>query len=142
MPFWLVIHGAATWFMAGVIVFVQVVHYPLFTWVGADQSVGYAVEHARRTGWVVAPVMFLEVGSAAMLWFTYRRDPVYWAAAALLVFVWALTFFVMVPLHGRLGVSRNLTNMQALVAWNWPRTLAWVARAVLVGWMMGNRQTP
>ena len=43
------LHLAATAAMTGLIWFVQVVHYPLFAAVGADQFVAYEVAHQRRT---------------------------------------------------------------------------------------------
>ena len=53
--------------MTGVIWFVQIVHYPLFASVGGDRWTTYHAGHTRRTGWVVAPLMVAELGSAAVL---------------------------------------------------------------------------
>ena len=53
--------------MAGIIWYVQLVHYPLFAEVGADAWFVYHADHERRTGWVVAPLMVVELGSAAAI---------------------------------------------------------------------------
>ena len=56
----LLVHVAATWFMVGLIWFIQLVHYPLFHGVGTEQWGTYAAAHTRRTTWVVGPAMALE----------------------------------------------------------------------------------
>jgi sterol desaturase/sphingolipid hydroxylase (fatty acid hydroxylase superfamily) len=59
---------AATWFMVGLIWFVQVVHYPLFAAVPAGEPfAAYHRQHVRRTTWVVAPVMLVELVTAVAL---------------------------------------------------------------------------
>jgi hypothetical protein len=65
----LLVNAATTFFMVGVIWFVQIVHYPLFSSVGEAAFSEYERHHARRTGWVVAVPMLLELGTAiAMVW--------------------------------------------------------------------------
>ena len=54
------LHLAATAVMTGLIWFVQVVHYPLFAAVGAEQFVAYEVAHQRRTSFVVGLPMLVE----------------------------------------------------------------------------------
>ncbi len=52
----LLLHALATWTLVGLIWFVQMVHYPLFSLVTGETSPRYAAEHQRRTSWVVVPV--------------------------------------------------------------------------------------
>ena len=59
-PLVLLVQFAATWTMVGIIWFVQVVHYPLFSRVDGPGSGAYAVENQRRTSWVVGPPMAAE----------------------------------------------------------------------------------
>ena len=63
----LIVHAAATWFMTGLIWFVQIVHYPLFAKVGALAFKEYEHDHQRKTTWVVAPVMLIEAAAASVL---------------------------------------------------------------------------
>jgi len=59
----LVLNVLASWTMVGVIWFVQVVHYPLLSVVPVESAASVAVEHQRRTGWVVmAPMSGARVG--------------------------------------------------------------------------------
>ncbi len=53
-------HTAATFYMLGVIWFVQLVHYPLFAAVGKDFFTEYEKRHQSWTTYVVAPGMLVE----------------------------------------------------------------------------------
>lgn len=59
-----IVHLAATLSMVGLIWFVQIVHYPLFAYVGAEKFIAYEAAHARLTTWVVAPPMLTEALTA------------------------------------------------------------------------------
>ena len=126
----LLTHAAATWFMVGLIWFVQVVHYPLFTGVGEQGWAEYSRRHQRLTTLVVGPVMLCELATCAMLLAT-RPGPLTITGAVLLALVWASTFFVQVPLHGRLGKGHDAAVMRRLVATNWVRTALWSARGLV-----------
>jgi len=130
----LLVHLAATWAMVGLIWFVQVVHYPLFAAVGADGFVGYAADHVRRTGWVVAPPMLVE-GASALLLLGWRPAAVpaswVWVGFAGVVLVWLSTALLQVPRHRRLGAGFDPAVARALVATNWLRTAVWTARGGL-----------
>jgi hypothetical protein len=135
VPGLFVAHLAATLVMVGVIWFVQVVHYPLFAGVGAAGFRGYAAEHGRRTTWVVAPPMLVELGTGLML--VWRRPDAMpaawaWAGVALLAVVWAATFGLAVPRHAELGRGFDARAHRRLVRSNWVRTVAWTLRGALV----------
>lgn len=134
----LVVHAAATWAMTGLIWFVQVVHYPLFSAVGADSFSRYHGAHTARTTLVVAPVMLVEALSA--LWIASDRPgPAAWAGLALLGVVWLATFGLSVPRHDVLSGGFDASAAQGLVATNWVRTAAWTARAGVAAWLILHR---
>ncbi len=123
-------HSVATIAMFGIIWFVQVIHYPgldLPTMTGREYGA-----NARRTGWVVGPIMVVEAGSAlALLWLAPHLRMV--VLFAMIVVLWALTFLVSAPLHRRLisgGYER--ATVERLIRTNWPRTALWTIRAVAV----------
>jgi len=126
----LLAHAAATWFMVGLIWFVQVVHYPLFAGVGETGWAEYSLRHQKQTTLVVGPVMLVELVTAVLL-LAMAPGLLTIAGAVLLGLVWASTFFVQVPLHGRLGDGHDALVMRRLVATNWARTALWTARGVL-----------
>lgn len=130
----------ATLTMFGVIWVMQLVHYPLFSGVGADGFVAYETAHKVRITWIVFPAMLLELTTAvALLW---RRPEVVppwmvWVGLALVGVVWLSTALVQVPLHTALSSGFDGDAHARLVATNWVRTVAWTLRAGLVLWMTG-----
>ncbi len=126
----LLVHTATTLFMLGVIWFVQIVHYPLFSDVGASEFAGYERQHTRRTGRVVALPMLAEMASAVTLAFR-MGGALAWCGLALLVTIWVSTGFWQVPAHRRLEGRFDVATHRRLVHTNWVRTVAWSARAVI-----------
>ena len=130
----LILNLTASAVMIGVIWFVQLVHYPLLAIIGPDRSIDVAVEHQRRTAWVVGAPMALE--GATTLWLLFdvpagvnRMIP--WIAAAVLGVVLLSTVLLSVPLHARMAESPDANVGARLVATNWPRTIGWMTRGVL-----------
>jgi hypothetical protein len=125
---------AATWSMVGLIWFVQVVHYPLFTKVGRGGFTDYEAAHRWRTTVVVGPPMLTE--AAATVWLVLSPPPgvgpvLAWTGLALLVVIWATTMVGSVPAHDRLSGGFDADAVDRLVASNWVRTGAWTLRGVL-----------
>ncbi len=122
----------ATGFMTGLIWFLQVVHYPLFMFVGSPQFVRYEYRHTRRTTLIVAPVMLIEVIAAAALLALSpagAMSQLAWLGMALLVVIWLSTAALQVPCHRELSRGFARATAQRLGFSNWIRTLAWSARA-------------
>lgn len=130
------VHDAVTWYLVGVIWLVQLVQYPMFEFLDRATFVKSHTFHTSAIGFVVGPPMLMElVLAGSILW---RRPSVPAICGFLLVVaLWGLTFFVMVPLHERLaneGFSPGVHR--ALVLWNWPRTLAWTARGLIAAFWL------
>lgn len=135
----LLVHLGATFFMVGLIWFVQVVHYPLFGAVGLDHFTRYENSHTRLTTWVVAPPMLLEALTGGLLLWFHPDQVANWqpvTGLALLLVVWVSTACIQVPRHNRLSLGYDLAAHQALVWTNWIRTVAWSVRGVLGAWMV------
>ena len=134
MPALLLLQLVSTLPMAGLIWFVQVVHYPLFK-LANKQS--FAAIHATRTTYVVAPLMLVELASSLALlrpqWRTNASSTgEACGGAALVCAIWLSTALVQVPLHNRLQARHSMRDAQQLIATNWVRTVAWTLRAALV----------
>ena len=124
----LAVHGAATLAMTGLIWFVQLVHYPLFSLAARHSFTDFALQHQRRTTWVVAPLMVVEAVAAGLL-LTRAPGALTWAGAGLLAIIWLSTAFLQVPQHRRLARGFDPAAARRLVGTNWLRTAAWTARA-------------
>ena len=126
-----VVHGVTTLALAGLIWFVQIVHYPLMAMVGDGRFQAYASAHATRTSSVVVAPMLLEAFTAVGLAVFPPADALrllMWFGLGLLAIVWASTFGLQVPCHRRLARAFDPRVHRRLVQTNWLRTLAWTAR--------------
>lgn len=123
--------------MVGLIWMVQVVHYPLFAKVSAENYVQYQQLHERYITPVVGVPMIVEIVTAILL-LNYLPKGVspgwVWAALILLVIVWLSTAFLQVPCHSKLNISFDAEVHRRLVDTNWIRTICWTIRGVLVAW--------
>jgi hypothetical protein len=131
----LLLNTATTGMLIGLILTIQLVHYPLFAAVGEAAWPGYAAAHARRIGVLVVPWMALEAGSA--LWLVAAPPPgmprgLLWLALALLAAIWLLTALVNGPRFSRLAAAWSAAGHRGLVQANWPRTVLWTARGGLL----------
>ena len=125
--------------MAGIIWFVQVVHYPMFRLVGSTAFEAYHASHTRLTTWVVGPPMLVEALCAFVLvWYRPAYVPLASALAGLflLLIIWASTGLVQVPLHELLSRGFEHEPYRRLVLTNWVRTVAWTLRGILTAWMV------
>jgi uncharacterized membrane protein len=129
---WL-IHVCATWYMTGLIWFVQLSHYPLMDRVARDGYAAYQLTYMRRTAWAVGPAMLAEAFAGVLLLyarpaffsFTYATVNV-----ALLLGIWISTAVLQVPCHAKLERGFDAAAHRRLVRTNWIRTVLWSLRAV------------
>ena len=123
--------------LTGLIWTVQLVHYPGLALVGKAEFARYHAAHTARMGALVGPLMVLELLLAGWLAWAGRAALPHgagWWSLALVGVVWAVTFFISVPFHNRLGAGGyDYVVIDGLVRTNWLRTMARTLRlAVLV----------
>ena len=128
------VHAASTWYMVGLIWFVQLVHYPLKVFIAEDVFVTYQQQHMQRTTYAVGPAMLIEAGTTMVLCLIAPQHLVEmaWFGAVLLGIIWLTTAVFQVPLHQRLSQGKNMEHIRALVRTNMIRTIAWTGRGVVV----------
>jgi hypothetical protein len=132
---------ASTWFMTGLIWFVQIVHYPLFGKVGRAEFAEYHAAHTRLTTRLVVGPMILELLTAAALVVLPPAGlgPALPCLGLAATFVcWLSTGWIQVPLHRRLSLGHDLVAARRLVRSNLVRTLAWSAHGLIVLGMIGR----
>jgi hypothetical protein len=120
-------------FMTGVIVFVQVVHYPLFKRVG--ESPEYHLEHQRRTSCVVAVPMLTELAAALYRVF-YIPEALSLLGLSLLLLIWLSTALLQAPCHRLLLLGFQEETVDQLVRSNTYRCVAWLLRSGLLLYML------
>jgi hypothetical protein len=129
----------ATIALTGVIWLVQIVHYPLFAFVGDEKYKIFHVSHMNWISFVVAPLMIAEALTAILIVFYQPPNAnslVLWFGLILVASIWASTFFLQVPLHERLALGFDAETHHALVSTNWIRTAAWTIRSGICLWLL------
>ena len=126
----LLANAASTWALVGLIWTIQLVQYPGFLHVGRSEFSQFHEHHCNRIVWIVAPLMGLELMTAALI--VWQRPPSISPAFAtvglgLTLAIWAATVLLSVPLHARVRWSTRGVQ-RALVRFNWIRTCLWSAR--------------
>ena len=133
-------HLVVTAVMCGIIWWVQVVHYPMFSSIGAEEFVSYHTRNVQRTTMVVGPVMLGEAFLALALVYLLTAQSVLgfaWVGMGLLGVVWGTTAFCSVPAHGILSEGFDSAAHDRLVMTNWIRTLGWTAR-LFIAWLIAR----
>jgi hypothetical protein len=135
MQFLFLLHLSSTFFMVGLIWFVQTVHYPLHAYVGNQAFTNYQNQHMTRTGLIVGLPMLVEALTTVYFLLNPFHPVPDWAFEAggcLLFLIWAFTGLVQVPLHHSLSIQFDSEIHKRLVLTNWVRTIFWTARGVIV----------
>ncbi len=126
---------ASTFFMTGLIWLIQVVHYPLMSYVPDESFSKFHQAHSSRITWVVFPVMLVELLTGAGLFFLFHEQIGFWTATLPFLFS-AVTFFgtglVFVPIHSKLQSGPTDALIKLLVRANWARTLVWSIHAIFM----------
>lgn len=139
---WLVLlHAAVTLILVGLILTIQLVHYPLFDRVGADAQIAYQAAHQNAITLLVGPLMLAELGTAFLLLGVRPAGVPAWMAVVglgLVGVIWLATLFLSVPQHSILASGFNQAAYRALVDSNWVRTIAWMLRGALVVLMING----
>jgi hypothetical protein len=123
--FW--INIASTWFMVGLIWFVQIVHYPLFGYVGSKEFGTFHEHHKILITPVVGFVMIVELVTTGILIFQIPVGIPNWTVIVgiiLIGFIWISTLFLQIPYHNNV--------LMMLVNTNWIRTICWSLRGIIV----------
>lgn len=138
---WIIlIHVASTFYMTGLIWFVQAVHYPLFQQVGEGDFPQYEKKHMRMTTWVVAPMIPEIISLIAWgaldpaVWFSWW----YWVNGIGLAIIWISTAIFQVPLHTRLLGGKDEKTVAHLVQTNWIRTVCWTLRSMVLMYLLSS----
>lgn len=126
--------AAATWWMTGLIWFVQWVHYPLFDQVGRSDFQKYHAAHVKLTKPAVLIPMVLELVLALTIALRSTANPPYLAClgACFAIITWLMTFFRQLKDHEKLSTGFSEALHQRLLSGNFARALVWSAHAIIV----------
>ena len=121
-----------TFALIGLIWTIQLVHYPSFHFVAESKFTQFEKLHTRRIGIVVAPLMLTEILVSAALALASGFSLKYAVCLGIVVLIWLCTYFLSVPCHKKLAEGKDIQVIRRLVSTNWPRTLLWSAKGVII----------
>lgn len=127
-------HVVGVSFMCGLGWFVQVVHYPLFTFATGPRWTEFHAAHSQRTGWVVgAPWALQGFGALALV---VQRPSDLGIGLVLLAVVLAgatvvVTVALALPAHARLAEGFDAAVHRRLLLGDRVRVAAWTAGTVV-----------
>ena len=131
--FWL--NLASTWFMVGLIWLIQLVHYPLFNYVGSEEFRVFHENHKILITPVVGIVMIVELVTSIIIIFQPTYGIRNWSSIVgiiLLGIIWFSTAYFQIPFHNTLSSKFNENALMMLISTNWIRTICWTLRGVIV----------
>ena len=131
--FWL--NLASTWYMVGLIWLIQLVHYPLFNYVGIEEFTVFHENHKILITPVVGIVMFVELVTSVILLFQHPCGTRNWLSIfgiILLGIIWFSTIYFQIPFHNTLSTKFNENTLIMLINTNWIRTICWSTRGIIV----------
>jgi len=126
-----ILQFAACLFMTGLIWVIQLLHYPSFSFIAEDRFHKFHNFHSTRIMWIVGPVMLIEVISAGLLCWSFPQNRFWGWNMFGIVLIWLSTILLSIPRHNILA-SGDRTAIVGLVHTNWPRTILWSLRSVLL----------
>lgn len=127
----ILLQASVTLMMTGVIWMVQLVIYPIFTHYRGAELERLHVIYTPKISLIVIPLMFSELGLALLGLYLFPSLTELFLFLPVLG-VWAITFFVSVPLHQLISDSQESEATLKLVKTNWLRTFLWSFRGVFL----------
>ena len=112
--------------MAGVILSVQLVVYPAFSYYPQQDLVRWHHRYTRNISLLVVPLMTVQL-LGGLYWLFTRPDFTSGTYSFLVFLLWIITFHTFVPLHRRIGQGlADQKDLSLLVSKNWFRTVVWL----------------
>ena len=128
------INAVSTWFMVGLIWLIQMVHYPLFGYVGTTEFGTFHEKHKILITPVVGIVMIAELVTTVIIMFQTPLGIPNWMGILgimLLGVIWFSTLFLQIPYHNKLNTKFDESVLKMLIKTNWIRTICWSLRGFI-----------
>ena len=131
--FWL--NLASTWFLVGLIWLIQIVHYPLFNYVGSEEFRVFHENHKILITPVVGIVMTVELITSVIIIFQRPNGVRNWLGIVgiiLLGVIWISTALLQINFHNMLSYKFDENVLEMLINTNWIRTICWSLRGIIL----------
>jgi len=124
----------------GLILTIQLVHYPSFYWVSKDDFSNFEQFHSKRISLIVVPLMLVElIVSFSLLFFAKDELIISLINLSSVILIWISTFFLSVPCHSTLLIKKDDQVIKKLIETNWIRTILWGLRSISLFILIFNK---
>ena len=103
---------------------VQILIYPSFLYYSDDIFIKAMRAHQRKMTLIVFPLMICELILSVYDVFNHR-SPYSLVSLFLVILIWLSTIFIQMPIHERLLINKNHSEIYNLIKTNWIRTFLW-----------------
>ena len=128
----LLLHVLSAVFLCGLIWVIQLVHYPSYHYVEEAKFIDFEKFHMRRISYLVMPAMLIELSTAIYFCTQFVDNWMWWLNLISILTIWLSTVFLSVPCHKILSQRKDTKVINFLILSNWPRTLLWSTKLVLL----------
>lgn len=133
-----IIHLFSCFALFGLIWTIQLVHYPAFLAVDANVFKEFSINHAKKISFFVAPLMIIELLSGGVLVYLSPNSYTFTNFFGILI-LWFSTLLISMPCHKKLSAGKDMATIKKLIRTNWPRTIVWTVRSLLLLSMLRER---
>lgn len=126
-------HMISTSIMVGVILVIQLLHYPAFFFIEKNEFKYFHEFHVKNISIIVFPAMLIELLTGIlMLYFIKFSSLKFTVSIFLLLVCWAVTIFYFLKVHNFLSQGFNENLIKQMINFNWVRTFCWVSRLIVL----------
>ena len=116
-------------YLIAVSIIVQFIIYPSFKTYNENKFKNFHSSYTRKMFLIVGPIMALEL--LCCIYLIYVDLTKISSLGLILLIIWILTFFMIVPIHNKLNIKFESLEHSRLLRLNAFRTLAWIFKFLL-----------
>ena len=116
-------------YLIAISIIVQFIIYPSFKSYNEDKFKNFHSSYTRKMFLIVGPIMAIEL--LCCIYLFYNGISKILLSSSILLIIWFITFFMIVPIHNKLNIQFESTKHKRLLRLNAFRTLAWIFKFLL-----------
>ncbi len=115
-------------YLIAISIMVQFIIYPSFKNYSQSTFKSFHRGYTKKMLFIVGPIMILELLST--LYLAIKNS--FFFPTSIIVLIWLITFFLIVPVHKSLNSSFNIRTHKKLLRLNFIRSTFWVLKLLLI----------
>ena len=133
----LLINFTCATYLAGLILTVQLVHYPSFIYIDPKIFRKFHKFHIKKISIAVMIPMIIELASSVALVYL-SPITINIILLIMITFIWISTIALSVPRHNQLSSGKSPRLISELILTNWPRAILWPSRSIILFIILTN----